>query len=153
MATALSDFNSKGNFGDYKVAAQVSKDKKNLYSDLNLFFQKNPNTLDISPLRDIDAVRQSVKNLVLTNFFERPFHPELGSNVTALLFEPADQFTGIAIRDEIQRVVEEFEPRVNNVVVQVFADIDANRYQVSVFFNVVFTNVEQEVTFNLQRLR
>ena len=126
MATALSDFNSKGNFGDYKVAAQVSKDKKNLYSDLNLFFQRNPN--DISPLRDIDAVRQSVKNLVLTNFFERPFHPELGSNVTALLFEPADQFTGIAIRDEIQKVVEEFEPRVNNVVVQVFADIDANRY-------------------------
>ena len=59
----------------------------NLYSDLNLNFNKNPATKDIAKLKDVEAVKRSVRNLILTNRFERPFHPEIGSDIRALLFE------------------------------------------------------------------
>jgi phage baseplate assembly protein W len=120
---------------------------------LNLNFIKNGNTNDINPLRDIDAVKQAVKNLVLTNLFERPFHPEIGGNVTSKLFEPADKFTAIEIRDEIREVLKIFEPRVTGVRVQVFDNSDANAYVVNIGFTVINLQLETEVSFNLQRLR
>lgn len=140
----MSDFNNNG-------ASNVSKTVK--YSDLNLALPIHPVLNDITPLRDIDAVKQAIKNLVLTNFNERPFHPELGSGLTELLFENADAFTAIAIRDEITRVIEDHEPRVNNVNVDVTESFDNNAVSVTVSFNVVFANQEGEVSFNLQRIR
>ncbi len=129
-----------------------------VYSDLSL--QMTGFTLNQSSthkeagiVKDIEAVKQSVKNLVLTNFFERPFHPEIGGNVTAKLFEPADRFTAIEIRDEIKEVLKNFEPRVNGVNVEVFDNLDANAFVVNIGFNVIYLQVETEVSFNLQRLR
>ena len=104
-------------------------------------------------VKDIEAVKQSVKNLVLTNFFERPFHPEIGGNVTSKLFEPADKFTAIQIRDEIKEVLKNYEPRVNGVNIEVFDNLDANAFVVNIGFNVIYLQVETEVSFNLQRLR
>ena len=124
-----------------------------VYSDLDLLFPIHPARNDITPLKYIEAVKQSVKNLVLTNFFERPFHPEIGGNVTSKLFEPADKFTAIEIRDEIKEVLKNFEPRVNGVNVEVFDNLDANAFVVNIGFNVIFLQVETEVSFNLQRLR
>jgi len=124
-----------------------------VYSDLDLLFSIHPNLDDITPLKDVEAVKQSVKNLVLTNFFERPFHPEIGGNVTAKLFEPADKFTAIEIRDEIKEVLKNFEPRVNGVNVEVFDNLDANAFLVNIAFNVIYLQEETEVSFNLQRLR
>jgi phage baseplate assembly protein W len=147
---AIIDYNknSKGVFDQTQI---ISKTK--VYSDLDLSFVKHPNLSDITPLRDIDAVKQAVKNLVLTNFYERPFHPEIGGNVSAKLFEPADRFTASEIRDEIKQVLKKYEPRVNGVKVQVFDESDANRYVVNILFNVIFLQVQTEVSFNLQRLR
>ena len=140
----ISDYN-KGSTPSSNVA------KSRTYSDLNLAMPIHPERKDITPLRDIDAVKQSVKNLVLTNFFESPFHPEIGGNVTAKLFENADMFTAIAIRDEIKTVIQEFEPRVDQV--NVFDDVDRNSYVVNISFNVIFLQIETEISFNLQRLR
>jgi phage baseplate assembly protein W len=127
--------------------------KKSEYSDLSLLFRKHPVLKDITPLKDIDAVKNSVKNLVLTNFHERPFHPEIGSNLTGLLFEPADQFTGIAMREEILRVLKDFEPRITGVRVQILDDSERNRYRIQIGFTVIFSNTDEVVSFNLQRLR
>lgn len=131
----------------------VTKSERNLFRDLNLKFTKHPVLKDITPLNDIEAVKNSVKNLVLTNFHERPFHPEIGSNLTALLFEPADQFTGIAMKEEILRVLKDFETRITGVKVQILDDSDANRYHIQIGFTVIFSNTQEEIEFNLQRLR
>jgi phage baseplate assembly protein W len=138
---------------DYNLGNSSNVAKSTLYSDLDLRFKKHPVLNDITPLKDIDAVKNSVKNLVLTNFYERPFHPEIGSNVTRLLFEPADVFTGIQLRDEIKRVIDDYEPRVNTVKVEVLDDSDANAYIISIGFNVIFATERISLTFNLQRLR
>ena len=135
------------------AVTSINVAKKNKYADLNLAFLKHPIFADVTPLNDIDAVKQSVKNLVLTNFLEKPFHPEIGGNVTRLLFEPADAFTGIAIRDEIQRVLDEYEPRINAVNIEILDDADKNMYRITIGFNIIYVNLETEVNFNLQRLR
>lgn len=124
-----------------------------LYSDLDLSLNLHPAKMDISPVTDIRAVRNAVKNLVLTNFGERPFQPKLGSNVTALLFEQADQFTAIQMKKEIYRLLEDHEPRINATRVEILDDADANAYRVSINFNIVQANTQTGVEFALQRLR
>jgi phage baseplate assembly protein W len=124
-----------------------------LFADLSLGFNLHPNTKDIRPITDLNAVRSAVKNLVLTNFGDRPFHPEIGGNVAGLLFENADFFTADAMRTEIHRVLSRFEPRIDNVVVQVFDDIDRNAFKVNIGFNITDSSIEQEVNFYLTRIR
>tara|TARA_B110000902_G_C13960639_1_gene457262 strand:- start:68 stop:514 length:447 start_codon:yes stop_codon:yes gene_type:complete len=147
---AILDYNKKTT-GQFDKSSNISK--VGTYSDLDLSFTKHPILKDITPLRDIDAVKQAVVNLVLTNFYERPFHPEIGGNVSTKLFEPADRFTASEIRDEIKEVLKNYEPRVNGVNVAVYDQSDANAYTVTIAFNVIFLQAETEVTFNLQRLR
>jgi hypothetical protein len=99
MGIQTSDFNASDQI------SRITKDSRFRYADLNMAFLQHPVLKDITPLKDIDAVKQSVKNLVMTNFYERPFRPDIGSGVTGLLFEPADSFTGMALRDEIKEVL------------------------------------------------
>lgn len=138
---------------DYSTAKASNVAARRLYSDLDLGLPIHPVKKDIVPLTDIRAVKNAVKNLVLTNFSERPFQPKLGSNVTALLFEPADQFTAIQMKKEIHRLLEDHEPRINATRVQILDDVDANAYRVSIEFNIVQANTQTEVDFALQRLR
>jgi phage baseplate assembly protein W len=138
---------------DYSQTKSLNAATRRLYSDLDLSLQIHPVKKDIVPVTDIRAVRNAVKNLVLTNFGERPFQSKLGSNVTALLFEPADQFTGIQMKKEIYRLLEDHEPRINATRVQILDDSDANAYRVSIEFNIIQANTQTEVEFALQRLR
>jgi len=144
MGNNLSDYNRDGS----SIVAQ-----KNLYRDLPLAFTIHPNTSDLTALTDIDAVKQSVKNLVLTNFYERPFEPNMGSNVTSLLFEPADGFTSMAMKSEIDRVLSEHEPRINGILVHVDDESERNAYHITIEFNVVFSSQRQETNFYLERTR
>lgn len=139
------------NFSDSNSTSLVSR--RRIYADLPLSFAIHPNTKDLTSLKDIDAVKQSVKNLVLTNFTERPFQPRLGSGVTRLLFENADPFTQMAIKDEILRVLEEHEPRVNGVTVNVIDESERNSYQINIQFNVIFSDLREETNFYLERTR
>ena len=123
------------------------------YRDIPLSFQKHPGTGDVRPLKDIDAVKQSVKNLILTNFGDRPFQFDIGSNVTSLLFEPASGFTAQAIKTEILECLRTKEPRVNGVTVRVTDNSDRNAYVINLAYNVISLNLEVESSFYLRRLR
>jgi len=142
---------------DYNVNEQVpsiaSVDKAGLFADLPLDFIAHPNTKDIRPITDIQAIRQAVKILVLSNFSDRPFHPELGANVTRYLFENADQFTGMGIRDEVLRIIKKQEPRVSDPKVIVELDQALNSLLVTIIFKIRNTNTDTEVSFYLDRIR
>lgn len=138
---------------DYSQKRSSNVSSRRLYADLDLGLSIHPVKKDVVPVTDIRAVRNAVKNLVLTNFGERPFQPKLGSNVTALLFEPTDQFTAIQMKKEIYRLLEDHEPRINATRVQILDDADANAYRVTIEFNVIQANTQTEVEFALQRLR
>ena len=136
---------------DNRNSVTISMPKK--YRDLPLSFLKHPGTGDVRPINDIDAVKQSVKNLILTNFGERPFQSKIGSNVTSLLFELVSPFTVEALRRNIETTLREQEPRVNGVIVNIFDDSDRNAYIVHLNYNVVSLNVNVETSFFLRRLR
>jgi phage baseplate assembly protein W len=102
---------------------------------------------------DIDAVKNSVRNLILSNYFDRPFQPALGSNVSAFLFEPADNFTISAMREEIKRVLKKFEPRVDSVTVEVIDNSDRNAYDITVGFRVIALDQRVDMTLYLKRIR
>ena len=143
-----SDFNV-----NEKVPSIATVDRSGLFADLPLDFIAHPNTKDIRPITDIQAIRQAVKILVLSNFSDRPFHPELGANVTRYLFENADQFTAMGIRDEILRIIERREPRVTNPKVEVQLDQEYNRLLVTIVFQIRNTYINTEVSFYLDRIR
>ena len=123
------------------------------YSDLNLKLTLHPVRKDIMSLKDDAAIRNSVKNLLLTNFFERPFQPDLGANLRALLFEPADVITRVALRDAIKNVLNEREPRISDVTVLVENDDAKNAYRVTVGFNIKQIEKTETVEIILKRLR
>ena len=127
-----------------------------IYKDLNLFFTKHPLTADVSKVTDVQAIKRSVRNLVLTNKGERLFHPEIGGGVKGSLFE---NFTPIAeLESAITHVIRRYEPRVmvekvivNNATAQ---DLDTNRLRIMVQFSLVnVPNVIEEVEVFLNRIR
>ena len=147
MSRALSDFNSVTG----KVSQRSARTK--LYSDLNLRYNRNPQKKDLVPFYDLDAVKNSVKNLVLSGPNDRLFHPELGCGLGALLFELADIFTVISIRNEIIRVLVDHEPRISGIVVDAVDMPDENAYRITIAFSVTGSNYTEEVNFSLNRLR
>jgi phage baseplate assembly protein W len=108
---------------------------------------------DIIPLYDIDAIKNAVKNLVLTSRFECPFHPEIGTSITALLFESVDPFTALSLKQEIENVLLKFEPRIVFPQVSVLDDSDRNAYQINITFAIAFAPTSPiEVSFYLNRI-
>ena len=126
--------------------------KRRPYSDLDVSLARDV-TNDITPLRDIDAVKASVKNLILTSFGERPFQPELGSGLKNLLFEPADRITISVLRDSIYTVLNKYEPRIDTITIQIKDESENNRYIVDIGFRVISISQEVDITFYLQRVR
>jgi phage baseplate assembly protein W len=123
------------------------------YKDLDLFFGRKTNN-DLSKITDVEAVKRSVRNLILHNTFEKPFHPEIGGNVRGLLFENMTPMTSNVIARKIQDTIENFEPRARLVSVQALPDIQENGYKVSVYFYVVNAPTELvQLDSFLERLR
>jgi phage baseplate assembly protein W len=122
------------------------------YSDFNVNFNVNPITGDLLKVTGTNSVVQSLMNLVQINYFEKPFHPEIGSNIRGLLFEQMDPLTSNALSKEIKVLVENFEPRVsiNNVIVQ--ADYDKNGYNIEIDFEILSVNNTFTISTFLQRL-
>jgi phage baseplate assembly protein W len=108
-----------------------------LYKDISLSFERNLATQDIIQKTDIEAVKQSVKNLILTNHYERPFHPEIGSSVRSILFEPINPITASVLTRLIGEVIANFEPRARLVGVDARPNFDDNAYEVTISFYVV----------------
>tara|TARA_B100000925_G_C21945175_1_gene446415 strand:+ start:374 stop:811 length:438 start_codon:yes stop_codon:yes gene_type:complete len=127
--------------------------RQSLYSDFDLSFIANPNNGDITIKRDIDAIKQSVKNLVFTDLHERPFQPNLGSRVRGLLFELTDVWTALDIQDEITMTIENHEPRVELIDVEVTDESDKNRVRVAIIFNIISIGQQEQVDFYLERIK
>lgn len=133
------------------VSTQVARSQ--VYSDLDLSLTLHPDFHDIIPLTDIDAVSNAVRNLLVTNFTEFPFQMDVGGNISALLFEPADPFTLHALQQYITRCLLKFEPRIDNVIVDVIDDSDNNQYSVELTFRVINLAQTVDMTVYLQRIR
>ena len=139
-------------YKDAQANNDISRNVKQ-YRDLDLFFSKKSNK-DVNKVTDIEAVKRSVRNLVLLNSYEKPFHPEIAGDVRGLLFENMTPLTSAVIARKIQDVIENFEPRARLTGVQSVPDFDRNAYEVTVYFYVVNAPTELvEVTQLLERLR
>ena len=133
------------------------------FSDLNLNFTRNPATGDVARLTDIEAVKRSVRNLILTNEFERPFHPEIGSSIRGLLFEIAsDPDVSYQIEEDIEDALKLFEPRVTDVKVETditntglqnTSRLDDNTISVKVTYRIINSEQVDVIQTTLARLR
>ena len=130
-----------------------SQRSSRIYKDLNLDFQKNTATGDIQKLTDVESVKRSVRNLINTNHYEKPFHPEIGSNLRAMLFENITPQMTHVISKTITILLKNYEPRCRLVQVNSQPMFDRNGYAVQISFYVV--NHPEPVTVEtfLERLR
>ena len=124
------------------------------YTDLDLFFNKKATSNDISKVTDIQAVKRSVRNLVLTNHYEKPFHPEIGSGVRGILFEQMTPLTAHILTRKIEDVIVNFEPRARLISVRALPNLDRNEYECTIEFYVANAPTELvDLTVFLERLR
>ena len=118
-------------------ATNNSKRATRIYKDLDLDFGRNVVTNDVNKLTDVEAVKRSVRNLINTNHFERPFNPELGGNVRAMLFEPITPLNALNLQRKVAEVLNNFEPRIDLQQVLANPNIDNNSYELKIMFYVV----------------
>ncbi len=118
-----------------------------IFSDLDFNFTAHPVTKDVVRRYDEESIKASLKNLILTRNFERPFHSEIGSPIRAMLFEPATPMLAVTMKQAIIDVINNFEPRVNIIDVYVDVDSDSNAIDVSIEFKIV--NTERPITLDL----
>tara|TARA_Y100000592_G_scaffold52410_1_gene82798 strand:+ start:302 stop:727 length:426 start_codon:yes stop_codon:yes gene_type:complete len=130
-----------------------SKRATRIYKDLDLDFGRNPVTNDVNKLTDVEAVKRSVRNLINTNHYERPFHPEIGSGIRGLLFEPISPLTSLALQRKVEEVLLNFEPRISLVQVLSNVNVDRNSYDLKIMFYVIGSEEPVEVETFLERLR
>jgi phage baseplate assembly protein W len=123
------------------------------YSDLDLDFIKHPTTGDVVLKTGEDAIKRSVRNLVLTNFYDRKFQSWIGGNVQKLLFELPTPLTEKFLKDAIYNVIGNFEPRVQLTQIAVKVTPDQNGFKVSLYYVILNTNQPIEQTLFLERIR
>lgn len=131
----------------------MNKLRKNLFKDLDLDFAPHPMTGDVPQKKDEEAVKRSIRNLVLMNKYDKPFKPEVDSRITRLLFEPATPITAVVLRSNIIDMLNRYEPRakINDVMV-VFND-EKNMFEVSISFMLLNTRETSKVFVTIERLR
>ena len=133
------------------------RDKKHKFTDIDLSFSRNPITGDIPRKTDYEAVKRSIRNLVLTNKYERPFQPGLFGGITDQLFELAGPFAVIETKDRIKQVIQDFEPRaiVQDVTVAIVASLESapNKMIATITFRLANDDRIETLNLALERLR
>jgi hypothetical protein len=114
----------------------ISSKTIKVWKDIDMKFTNHPLTNDVNRTFDVESVKRSVKNLILTDYGERPFQPWIGSNIKALLFEQMDPFTISVLKDQIKILLENFEPRVILYNLEI-NDLDSNELRVTIYFTLV----------------
>jgi phage baseplate assembly protein W len=140
------------------MAVNIKSEGKNVatpnrYKDLDIFFTPHPVTGDITVKTDTDAIRRSVRNIVLTNKYERPFKPNFGGSLRDMLFELDTMPKIRRVKERIVKTVETFEPRVNNVSVILEESQNTNTIRCTIFYNINNSVSNQRVEFTLTRAR
>lgn len=123
------------------------------YKDLDLDFFKHPTTKDVVKKVGADAIKRSVRNLVMTNFYEKPFNPMLGSNVRGLLFELTTPLTSVYIKDAIIDLLVNHEPRIRLQDVKVRDDSENNGYNITLEYTILNRELPVVTTLFLERIR
>ena len=123
------------------------------YTDLDLSFKVNPFTKDIYLKTDEDAVKTALRNLIQTRNFERPFHPEIGTQIQSLLFEPFSPAVRVAMRRTIEDAINTYEPRVRLVDLIITEMVDENDLDVTVVFTLKNSDRPITLTTLLSRVR
>jgi|TARA_B100000900_G_scaffold403594_1_gene410864 phage baseplate assembly protein W len=124
------------------------------FKDISMSFKVSPLTFDLIANKNETAIARSIRNLVLTAPGERPFNPELGSQVSRLLFEPMDDITTDALKEEIRNTINNFEPRVRLRQVIVQPNFSVGSYEISIRYDIVGVEVSpQQLSFALQQTR
>lgn len=133
--------------------ATVIVDTSRTFRDLDLNFTIHPIRKDINVHKNEYAIINSVKNLILTNFYERPFQPEIGSNIRRLLFENIDTIIAAQLERAIEETILNYEPRVQVSSVIAVARPDENRYAVQLEFFIINNSSPITINFFLERIR
>ena len=124
-----------------------------VFYDLDFNFTAHPVTGDVARKYDENAVKASIKNLLLTGHFERPFHSEIGSPIRQLLFEPASPMTLVTMKQAITDVITNFEPRVTIIDISLFDNLDNNAVAVTLVFKIKNTTAPIKLDLVLERTR
>jgi phage baseplate assembly protein W len=123
------------------------------FSDLDMGFLPNPISRDISRKFDENAIKQSIKNIILTKNFERPFHSDVGSQISSLLFEPITPMTSAMIKKTVANTINSYEPRINLLDVSVLLSPDNSGVYVTIVFRIINTSTPISVNMFLERTR
>ena len=144
---------NESGFTDAQGQNDISRNVRQ-YRDLDLFFGRKPVSGDVNILTDVTNIKRAVRNLVLTNIYEKPFHPEIGSGVRDMLFENMTPLTSIILSKKVEEVIENFEPRVRLMSVSARPDLDQNIYEMTIEFFIINAPTELvTVDVFLERLR
>ena len=140
------------------MAAGQNVTRRKDFCDLDLNFTMHPTTKDVAKLRGVNSIKRSVRNLVLSNFYERPFRSYIGSNAQKLLFDNINPLTANFLKNAIKEVIENFEPRVRfidpgngDIIVRV--NPDKNGYHVTINFIVINSEEPAQVSLFLEVIR
>lgn len=123
------------------------------FTDIDFSFIPHPITKDITILRDEDAIKQAVRNLVYTQNYEKPFRPDIGCQTIGLLFENISSLTSIMIQKSVETVLRNFEPRIRVLNIHVDVSPDENGYNLTVEYMILNHQEPFRFTFFLERLR
>jgi len=135
------------------MAVQQTFERKSIYKDFDLSFSRHPLTDDIGVKSDANAINQSLLSLVATNFYERPFQPQIGCNIRSLLFQPADPITVNDLRQAISETIGNYEPRVSLIDIFIEDRPDLNAYNLRITYRINNRNEASTLEVVLKRLR
>lgn len=125
----------------------------NTYCDLDINFDINPMSSDVALRKDEEAIKRALRNLILFRRNDKPFHPEIYSGVTDMLFELTDPISVVELKTRISQIIRNYEPRVQNAIVEITNNIDRNEVQITVHFTIRNTQKVYSTTMMLERLR
>jgi phage baseplate assembly protein W len=124
-----------------------------LFSDIDLNFTKHPFSGDVSVKTNDQAIKQSMKVLLLTMYYERPFHSEIGSPIRQLLFEPITPMLQVLLQRQIEQVLNSYEPRITIQNINVYLNPDNNSVEITIYYKILNTSALQSFDIILERTR
>lgn len=124
-----------------------------LFSDIDLNFTKHPLSGDVSMKTNDQAIKQSMKNILLTMYYERPFRSDIGSPIRKLLFEPLTPMLQVVLKRQIEQVLQSFEPRITIHSINVFLDPENNSVEITIYYIILNTSALQSFDIILERTR
>lgn len=124
-----------------------------VFTDISLDFEPHPVSKDIVTLINEEAIKRSVRNLIRTNFFERKFHSEIGSNIPGLLFDPATPLTANSIEFSVRAVLGNFEPRISILELHVTPRFDQHSFEITLIFQILNIDTPVTISIFLERTR